>query len=147
MTPSSCLPRWSGCWATNRCASGSPLFPAGFRRRPEPSVPPTSSRASSVLDEVVVRLVERGLGRVEAGRRGVRADVLLGVLVERLLGLPHVGHSEPVVGLRDPVEERARGRRPSWREAHARDPLLLLTGVPLKIPPHPNRHCESSWSW
>ena len=75
----------------------------------------------------VVDVVIRGLGRaLDAGLLAVGPDLLLGEAVEDLLRLPDVDDADPVVGLRDPVEDRPGRRGVAGCQADELDHLVVL---------------------
>src|SRR5439155_11802877 len=53
------------------------------------------------------------------------ADLLLGKPLEDLLRFPHVDDTDPVIGLRDEVRDRARWRRPALLQAHLLKDLVV----------------------
>ena len=77
--------------------------------------------------EVVVHLVEcGGRGPVEAGIPCVRANLLLGELLELLLGLPDVDDADAVARSGHPAEESAEDSRSARLKPHARNHLVVL---------------------
>src|SRR5712692_10343637 len=120
--------------SAKRCSSSSirteDSLVAGIRAGPAPPIARCYPACPLARDEVVVHLVDLRLRCLYADLLRVRADLLLGELVELLLRLPHVDDVEPVGGLGHPMEQSSVRGVTARLEPHLLDDLVVLLERP-----------------
>src|SRR4051812_13769705 len=98
--------------------------PPNFRRRVQSG---SVKSLGSACCQVVVDIEELNVGlTLHADLLSDRADLLFGEVLEVLLGLPDIGHPDPVGRFRHAVEHASGSARALGRESHSFDDLVVL---------------------